>query len=147
MKGKQHFEPHLRRFRFFLLLGIAGLSAAIAAQLGDLTNAHEKREPRSWAAGRLVGADADPLALGKQLYAKHCESCHGESGKGDGPAAQGLEKEPGNLADPQNARKSDQALFGQISKGKKPMPSFESKLTEQERWALVHYIRTLAKSK
>jgi len=139
----------LRHFRFFFLLGVAGLSAAITAQLGDLTtNAHEKREPRSWVAARLaVAADADPLAVGKLLYAKHCESCHGKSGKGDGPAAQGLEKEPGNLVDPLNAKKSDQALFGQISKGKKPMPSFESKLTEQERWALVHYIRTLAQSK
>jgi len=119
----------------FFVLDITALSAAIAAQLSDAPD----RLP--------VAAEADDRAKAKLLYAKHCESCHGKSGKGDGPAAQGLEKEPGNLADPQNAKKSDAALFGQISKGKKPMPSFESKLTEEERWALVRYIRTLAQSR
>ena len=40
---------------------------------------------------------------------------------------------------------SDGELFYKISKGRNPMPSFESKLTEQERWGMVLYIRTFLK--
>jgi len=40
-----------------------------------------------------VKADAESLATGKELWAKHCQSCHGKSGKGDGTKAAQLKTE------------------------------------------------------
>lgn len=41
----------------------------------------------------MRGADVD----GAALYAAHCAACHGDSGRGDGPAAAGLSPRPGDL--------------------------------------------------
>ena len=135
-----------------VLLTVAGLAGALTAAGGDHAAGNaEKRDRGGFVAGQTAkkpaGGVADSASVGKQLYAKHCESCHGESGHGDGPAAKALEREPGNLADPQLIKKSDYVLFSQITKGKKPMPSYDKKLTEQERWAIVHYVRSLSVNK
>jgi len=42
-------------------------------------------------------------------------------------------------------RLSDGELYWQISKGRRPMPAFANKLSEQQRWQVVDYIRTFAK--
>ena len=39
------------------------------------------------------------LARGAELYRRECASCHGELGRGDGPAGKGLDPAPANLAD------------------------------------------------
>jgi mono/diheme cytochrome c family protein len=90
-----------------------------------------------------VAADGASLARGKPLYATECLSCHGTSGKGDGPAAFGLEKNPGNLTKLQG--QSAGALFWKVTQGKAPMPTFAQKLSEQQRWDVVNYIQTLSK--
>ena len=41
------------------------------------------------------------------------------------------------------ARMTDGEIFYKISKGKTPMPNFASKLSEEDRWNLVHYVRSL----
>lgn len=90
-----------------------------------------------------VTADASSIARGKTVYTAECFTCHGPSGKGDGPQAKDLEKNPGNLTNLQG--QSDGALFWKVSEGRKPMPTFSSKLTEQQRWDVVNYIKTLSK--
>lgn len=42
-------------------------------------------------------ATSSPTVRGADLYAKHCTSCHGTSGQGDGPLAADLGKMPANL--------------------------------------------------
>lgn len=84
------------------------------------------------------------LAAGKALYAKHCLSCHGATGTGNGPAAKDLEKSPGDLSKSALWEQTDGAIFWKITNGKKPMPSFETLTTEDERWQIVNYTRTLA---
>jgi len=37
------------------------------------------------------------LAIGKSLYSKHCKSCHGKEGYGDGPKADEVEGEIGDI--------------------------------------------------
>jgi len=37
------------------------------------------------------------LELGKEIYQSQCEPCHGEQGRGDGPAARFLESTPRDL--------------------------------------------------
>ena len=86
---------------------------------------------------------ADVLAAGKQNYGQHCRSCHGEKGDGRGEKAGELSVAPDDFTDSRTmSRRSDGELFWQITRGRLPMPAFEDKLTDHERWQLVDYIRT-----
>jgi mono/diheme cytochrome c family protein len=91
-----------------------------------------------------IPADEKSVALGKQLYIKECHSCHGATGKGDGPAAKDLKTSPGDLSKPKMWQQTDGAVFWKISEGKKPMPSMEKAWTPDERWHCINYVRTLA---
>ena len=90
-----------------------------------------------------IPADAASIGRGKAVYTAECFTCHGPLGKGDGPQAAQLEKNPGNLTKLQG--QSPGALFWKVSEGKKPMPTFSTKLSEQQRWDVVNYIQTLGK--
>jgi mono/diheme cytochrome c family protein len=86
------------------------------------------------------------LSKGQAIYKKHCQMCHGATGMGDGPAGKRLNPKPYNLQDKEKmASHTDEELFKEITKGKGPMPAFERKLKENERWMVLHYIRTFAK--
>jgi mono/diheme cytochrome c family protein len=91
-----------------------------------------------------VPSDAKSIATGKELFVAGCLPCHGPAGKGDGPAAISLERKPGNLSDPKLHNQSDGALFWKVSEGKTPMPSFQEAFTEEQRWQIINYVRTLA---
>lgn len=91
-----------------------------------------------------VTTDDAALAKGKALYTKECLSCHGPAGKGDGPAVKDLEKKPGDLSSPKLWEQTDGALFFKVTEGRKPMPSMEKAFTEDERWLVINYVRTLA---
>ena len=91
-----------------------------------------------------IAADEKSIATGKAMYAQNCLSCHGATGKGDGPAAKDLEKNPGNLANPALWDQTDGALFWKLTEGRKPMPSFDKTLSENDRWNVINYVRTLA---
>jgi mono/diheme cytochrome c family protein len=86
------------------------------------------------------------LADAKVLYTSNCGPCHGEKGKGDGPAAQGLSPKPADHTSAVVQSESDGSLFWKLSEGHNPMPAYKKVFTEQQRWALVLYIRTLAKN-
>lgn len=89
-------------------------------------------------------ADANSIATGKRLYERECVSCHGAKGLGDGPKAADLERPPGNLASRSMWDQSDGALFYKISEGRAPMPTTKALLSEEERWHVINYVRTLA---
>lgn len=85
------------------------------------------------------------VAAGKKIYIKECLSCHGKKGKGDGPSVATLEKSPGDLTSAKVQLHTDGELFWKISEGRKPMPSTKKTLTEEQRWQVVNYVRTLKK--
>jgi mono/diheme cytochrome c family protein len=87
------------------------------------------------------------IAEGKVLYTKNCLSCHGKKGMGDGPKSGDLEKVPGDFTTLAFRKQSDGAIFWKMTEGRKPMPSFKSELTVQQRWLLVNYIREFGKTK
>lgn len=84
-------------------------------------------------------ADGNPKA-GRTIYTKHCIACHGKTGKGIG-----------TLPDLSNAAtlagRSDAQLFDKITNGGRGsgMPAWGSVLSEQQRWDVLAYIKTLAK--
>jgi mono/diheme cytochrome c family protein len=82
--------------------------------------------------------------VGKTLFVKHCKSCHGAKGLGDGPKSASLKTFPGNFSDKKFQSKTDGELYFISIVGSNEMPNFEKKIIdEQDRWSVVNYIRTL----
>jgi mono/diheme cytochrome c family protein len=83
---------------------------------------------------------------GAQIYARKCQACHGEAGKGDGPRAEQVKSQGGqviNLVDPARQRSAKPAdWFDVVTNGRieRLMPGFAASLTPQDRWDLLAYI-------
>lgn len=91
-------------------------------------------------------ADASVIASGKALYAKHCKSCHGTKGLGDGPKSATLKTFPGDFSSAAFQGSTDGELFYRVNKGRDEMPGYEKKVPDaDERWAMVAYMRSLKK--
>jgi mono/diheme cytochrome c family protein len=85
------------------------------------------------------------LDSAKNIYVAKCANCHGDAGKGDGREAARYDPQPADFTDLKRMTGvTDGELFYKISEGKKPMPVFKTKLSEDERWELVLLIRTFA---
>jgi len=83
-------------------------------------------------------------AIGKSLYSKHCKSCHGSEGYGDGTKAADMKGDLGDFSSAKFQKQSDGALFYKTTTGRDDMPEFSKKLTDEDRWLVVNYMRTLA---
>jgi mono/diheme cytochrome c family protein len=92
--------------------------------------------------------DAAAIAAGEMLYQTNCASCHGEKGRGDGPAAAALDPKPQDLAANQ-PHLSDAYMVWRISEGglmqpfNSSMPAWKSIFSQDEIWQMISYIRTL----
>jgi mono/diheme cytochrome c family protein len=79
------------------------------------------------------------------VYEEKCANCHGSTGKGDGPESKLHDPLPADLTDPKTTSPlTDGEIFYQISEGRRPMPSFKSRLTEDQRWQLVLLVRSFS---
>lgn len=83
---------------------------------------------------------------GGKLYAAHCASCHGEKGRGDGPAGTALNPPPSHIASlVRMPMATDSYLFWTISEGgtefKTAMPPFKDTLSADDRWKIILYLR------
>ena len=86
---------------------------------------------------------ADPENIGKLLYAKHCKSCHGAAGLGDGPKAGSQETKIKSFKDGKFQAQTDGEVYFQSFMDRE-MKTFEKKIpAPEDRWAIVNYIRTL----
>jgi len=90
----------------------------------------------------LPGKDID---IGKSVYTTRCVVCHGATGAGDGPAGKALTPPAANHTAAYVQNQTDGEIFWKISEGRGAMVGWKLILTEEERWAVVNYIRTLAK--
>lgn len=85
----------------------------------------------------------DPENTGKLLFAKHCKSCHGATGLGDGPKAGSMDTKIKSFKDGKFQAQTDGEIYFQ-SFMDRDMKSFEKKIPAvEDRWAIVNYIRTL----
>ncbi|MFN8638036.1 MAG: copper resistance protein CopC [Dehalococcoidia bacterium] len=91
-----------------------------------------------------VPSDAASQARGQALFAQYCVECHGPTGEGNGPLAATLNPPPASMAVHIPLHPDGQAYIF-ISKGfpGTAMPAWESRLSEQQRWDLVNYLRAL----
>jgi len=144
MKSK-HFSapvsPMKNQYLFILLL----------ASLGFFSFAFLQTKP--WVApdafakkSNPVKSTAESLKDAKELWGKHCVSCHGKTGAGDGTKAAQLETEMKDFAKDAVQKQSDGSMFYKILEGRDEMPTFKKKIPEEaDIWGLVNYIRTLKK--
>jgi mono/diheme cytochrome c family protein len=125
--------------------------------------------PQEWPMSSVTGTvpvDAEPPALphmvaaerlknpvpmsqasverGKVVYGDFCVPCHGASGKGDGPVAPKFVAPPPLDGAAQKGR-ADGFIYATIRQGSlsQIMPAYGYRMSEQERWDLVNYVRSL----
>ena len=107
-----------------------------------------------WVAPPAAKSLANPLAVNpaglaaaKIIYADRCARCHGDQGNGDGPDASMYKTPPGVLSDARvMGQETDGEIFWKIGEGRRPMPGFAKELSDEQRWQLVNFIRSLAKA-
>ena len=91
-----------------------------------------------------IVADDVSLTRGGQLFATHCQMCHGEEGRGNGSISAFLvKKKPADLTSDLIQSKDDGTLFLAVSNGVGFMPAMNENFTVRERWDLINFIRTL----
>jgi len=81
---------------------------------------------------------------GARLYADRCSGCHGDDGKGDGPAAAAVEPKPRNFRSPDFWHdRTDAGLRAVVLRGKPGtmMPPFAGIMSDEEVEAVVSFIR------
>ena len=97
---------------------------------------------------RLAAAHEYPpdASRGKAVYERHCLSCHGVQGRGDGPNAVLLTIAPANFHRPGSFLKSDETLLRMIEHGGvySPMHAWRGRLTDGEMQDVLAYIRLLS---
>jgi mono/diheme cytochrome c family protein len=122
----------------------------VSVEFSD-TAAQQMKQP--WRAPGSVSQIKNPvkpspegLKAAEQLYQQNCVICHGQTGASNGPAAGSLPQKPANFTNVQMMKKAtDGELFWKISTGRAPMPSWQDRLSETQRWQLVNYLRELTK--
>lgn len=92
-----------------------------------------------------VPASDDVIARGRELFVANCATCHGESGRGDGPAAATLPMAPADLT-MHGSMHTPGDLWWMIAHGVPgtPMPAFSPRLSNISIWKIVRYLRALA---
>jgi mono/diheme cytochrome c family protein len=133
----------LRKTLFALVLAFIAISIVLAVlQNREWVVPDEAKKLKN-----PIAPSAAAMGAARLTYLDKCAQCHGETGKGDGPEGKMYDPPPGNLTDAKhmNAR-TDGELFYQISQGRKPMPAFKKRLSEEQRWQLVLFVRSFAKA-
>ncbi len=135
-------KNHPANLRIAILLALPLALAALAV-------AHGKKDwPAPEDAKKLknpVAATDASLVAAKAVFLDNCAQCHGEGGKGDGSEAPMYDVKPADFTDAHMmGEMTDGEIFWKISEGRRPMPEFKKRLTEEQRWQLVNYVRTFA---
>ncbi len=139
-------------FRHKIKINKLLLTCFVLASLSN-TNAQNVKQP-AWVAPSSFNELKNPFTeysapakLGKKTYSIYCAACHGNGGKGDGAAAASLNPKPSDHTSSLVQSETDGSLFWKMTEGRGTMASFKQILTDDQRWQLVCYIRTLAKNK
>ena len=125
---------------FFISSAIMFLSVSLFAQ------------PKPWVVPDNFKSLKNPVAVGDAstktglaLYAKNCVACHGKAGLGDGVKARTLKDFPGDFSKADFQNQTDGEHFYKTKTGKGEMPKYEGKLSDDDIWNIVNYVKTLKK--
>jgi mono/diheme cytochrome c family protein len=140
----------MKRSIFALLAVISVLVLLLAAcGGGNAADTKEDKVPDQYASQtNPFNEKADAVAAGKDIFTSNCASCHGDSGKGDGPAGASLNPKPADLTEPAK-NDSDGELLWHVAEGSgagtpgSAMPAWKNTLSQDQMWQVIAYLRTL----
>ncbi len=139
--------PHIN----LQVLHLKPLSFTIAFLAFTFLSFQSHAQHRLWVVPKSAASLTNPnivdLGASKVLYVTNCGPCHGDKGKGDGPAAQALATKPADHTSTLIQNETDGSLYYKLTEGRSPMPAYKKILTDKQRWGLISYIRTLPKRK
>jgi mono/diheme cytochrome c family protein len=125
---------------FFLSAFVCLISATLVAQ------------PKPWVVPDSFKTMKNPVAQGDAstkaglaVFTKNCASCHGKTGLGDGVKARAIKTFPGDFSKPEFQNLTDGEIFYKTKTGRDEMPKYEGKLSDDDIWNTVNYMRTLKK--
>jgi len=125
---------------FFVSAAVLLLSATLVAQ------------PKPWVVPANFKSIKNPIATcdasakaGQALYAKTCAACHGKTGLGDGPKSKSLKTAMNDMSKPEFQNQTDGEHFYKTKTGRGDMTKYEGKLTDDDIWNIVNYMRTFKK--
>ena len=127
------------------ILTIIGIVSFGLISFNKLTQEEWKVPAKYQTMKNTTEASKANLAVGKSLYSKHCKSCHGSEGYGDGTKAKEMKGDLGDFSSKKFQSQSDGAIFYKSYIGRKDMPNFEKKMSVEDMWITVSYMRTLGK--
>lgn len=92
----------------------------------------------------VLVAHADDLEKGRSIYVARCQSCHGETGRGDGPASKALPKAPRDFSTPDYwATTKEEQVRMFITEGKPGTIMRGFPMPEEQLAALLAYMQSL----
>lgn len=113
---------------------------------------NRQEQPKPWsvpaeqkAKKNPVKTDAESIEAGKELYNKNCASCHGKKGLGDGPKAKLIETFSGDFSSDAYQKQTDGEHFYKTKAGRGDMPGYDKKISDEDIWNIVNYMRTFKK--
>jgi len=125
-----------------ILMGVSLISLNVLAQT----------QPKPWDAPAEYKTMKNPIAMGDAstkaglpLYTKNCASCHGKTGLGDGVKARALKTFPGDFSKDAYQKQTDGEHFYKTKFGRDEMPKYEGKLSDDDIWNTINYMRTFKK--
>lgn len=132
----------LRKLLFAALLALIGLSISFAVY----------QHNQQWVVPEAAKQRINPLSISASnlksavlTYHEDCAQCHGDTGRGDGSESKLHYPLPADLTNPKTTvYLTDGEIFYQISEGRRPMPAFKIRLTDDQRWQLVLLVRSFS---
>lgn len=138
-RAGEQMRPSLALALTLVLAAVAAFSPPLQAESNKAWNVPPEEARRA----NPVVSDRNTVGLGEKLYQDRCSDCHGSKGRGDGPGGSDLDRRPTDFTQSPTQSQTDGSLYWKITEGRKPMPGYARKLTDEQRWQLVNYLRTL----
>ncbi len=138
--GRMRDDQALNTFQISLPLMAKG-----TIPVGGGIEALRKSDPK-----RLINplsSTRDVLEQGRKSYLYYCVQCHGPRLDGRATVGQSFYPLPSNLLDPKIQALKDGELFYNMSLGFKRQPPLYATVAPEDRWAIIHYLRAVAKMK
>src|SRR5262245_15579104 len=135
----------VKKFGYFLLVCLLfiGITKVGLSQSGTTTDGKSLKNP--------VKSSPQSIEAGQKVYQTSCTPCHGATAQGDGPVAKNLAVKPSNLADNKwDHGSTDGEIFVNIRDGigpKMAMKAFKGKVSDQDIWNIVNYLRSIGSKK
>jgi len=134
-------------------LPVAGSVARGAAVDDQPANTGRKAGSEDWVEVNPLGVNLDTLERGRERYTIYCAVCHGQAGDGGGIVTQ-YSLITADLHQHRLVQAQDGYLFDVISNGFNAttnavgiaysrMPAYKSKISAEDRWAIIGYVRAL----